>query len=334
MPFEVVLRRTGSCRFPNWLPWTNLFRLAFGEWWGYKRNPMAKVEAYLGVARAPFLLLPITLVASGAMAAYYAGKFSWLNTILALIGLIALHACVNAFNEVSDMKSGIDLRTQRTPFSGGSGTLPAGLLSTHKAYVFAVALALLGLAIGLYFLRFVGLAFLPILILGAVCVLAYANLFSHSGVGEIAAGVGLGLLPVMGSAMVQGVRLPVAAVAAGIPAFFMTFNLLLLNEFPDEMADRTGGRRHLVILMGRRGAALIYSAAALLTPLSIAVAVWIGSLPKETLIALLPSILLLMPLKWAFTSPAKPVSVGAMAANVIWNLLTNIALASALFWAA
>jgi len=294
---------------------------------------MSTIAGYLGVARAPFLLLPVTLVASGAMAGYYAGKFSWLHTVLSLIGLTALHASVNAFNEVSDMKTGIDLRTQRTPFSGGSGTLPSGRLSTQAAFVFAVAMALLGLGIGAYFLRSIGLALLPILLLGAVCVLAYANVLSHTGSGEIAAGLGLGMLPVMGAGMVQGGPLAAPAVAAGIPAFFMTFNLLLLNEFPDEVADRTGGRRHLVILLGRRGAAYVYAAAALLTPISIAAAVWAGCLPTTALLALLPSLLLVLPLKWAFKSPEGPVPIPAMTANVAWNLLTNLVMALG-FWLA
>ena len=87
---------------------------------------MSKLAAYAGVARAPFLLLPVTLVASGAAAAAYDDRASALATVLALIGLVALHAAVNAFNEASDMRSGIDLQTTRTPFSGGSGTLPVG----------------------------------------------------------------------------------------------------------------------------------------------------------------------------------------------------------------
>lgn len=295
---------------------------------------MNKFNAYLGVARGPFLLLSVTLVASGSMAAYYAGSFNWLHSLLAMIGLVALHASVNAFNEVSDMKSGIDLRTQRTPFSGGSGTLPSGKLRTQAAYAFAIAMALAGVLIGIYFLWRIGLVLLPILVLGAVCVLAYADILSHTSVGEIAAGLGLGLLPVMGAAIVQGKHLPAAAVAAAIPAFFMTFNLLLLNEFPDEMADRTGGRRNIVLLLGRQLAALVYSAAALLTPLSIAIAVWIRVLPSTTLFALIPSLLILPPLNWAFRSSAKPVPISAMAANVGWNLLTNTVVAITLLIAA
>jgi 1,4-dihydroxy-2-naphthoate octaprenyltransferase len=306
----------------------------FGASQEYKGTNMDKFNAYLGVARGPFLLLSVTLVASGAMAAYYAGSFSWFRALLAMVGLVALHASVDAFNEVSDMKSGIDLRTQRTPFSGGSGILPSGKLGTQAAYAFAIAMASAGVLIGIYFLWQIGPILLPILVLGAICVLAYADILSHTCIGEIAAGLGLGLLPVMGAAIVQGKHLPAAAVAAAIPAFFMTFNLLLLNEFPDEVADRTGGRRNLVILLGRRSAALVYSAAALLTPLSITIAVLMGALPAVTLFALLPSLLLLMPLNWAFRSSAKPVPIGAMTANVGWNLLTNTALAVTLLIAA
>ncbi len=288
---------------------------------------MTEVRAYLGVARAPFLLLSVTLVASGAAAGYYTGDFSWTRTLLALVGLVSLHASVDAFNEVSDMKTGIDLQTQRTPFSGGSGTLPAGLMKPQTARNFAIATALIGLAVGLFFLMRVGITFLPILVLGAACVLLYADILSRSGVGEIAAGLGLGLLPVMGAALVQGGRYPAAAVAAGIPAFLMTFNLLLLNEFPDEAADRTGGRRNLVIVLGRHGAALVYSAAAILTPISIAASVWVDLLPSICLIAMVPSLLVVLPLRWVFTGPQNPVPIPALGANVAWNLLTNIVMA-------
>ena len=90
---------------------------------------MSKLSAWAGVARAPFLLLPVTLVAAGVAAAAYDDRAFVLPSMLAMVGLVALHAAVNAFNEASDMLSGIDLRTVRTPFSGGSGTLPSGALS-------------------------------------------------------------------------------------------------------------------------------------------------------------------------------------------------------------
>ncbi len=292
------------------------------------------VDAVLGVARAPFLLLSVTLVACGAAAGAYTGAFSWFHTLLALVGLVCLHASVNALNEASDMRTGIDLRTSRTPFSGGSGTLPAGLLTPGQAQAFGLAMAGVGLAIGVYFLVHVGWTMLPIIVLGAISVLAYTEVLARIGLGEIFAGLGLGLLPVMGSAIVQGGRLGPAAVAAGIPAFLMTFNLLLLNEFPDEAADITGGRRNLVLALGRPAAALVYAIAAIATPVSIAVGVALGALPLIALAGILPSIALAGPLRWAFGHAEEPVPLPAMGANVIWNLATNSVLAIALFLAA
>jgi 1,4-dihydroxy-2-naphthoate octaprenyltransferase len=114
----------------------------------------------------------------------------------------------------------------------------------------------------------------------------------------------------------------------------MTFNLLLLNEFPDESADRGGGRKNLVILLGRRRAAIVYGMAALFTPLWILLAGLMGPFPPLALLAALPSLFLAGPLKWAFGNPGKEVPIPALGSNVIWNLATNAALGGSLFLAA
>jgi 1,4-dihydroxy-2-naphthoate octaprenyltransferase len=252
---------------------------------------------------------------------------------LALVGLVLLHAAVNALNEASDMTTGIDLRTTRTPFSGGSGTLPAGRLSVRATSVFAYACAATGGLIGGFFALRLGPLFALLMAVGAAAVLFYSDVFARAGVGELAAGLGLGALPVWGAAWVQGPP-GAAALWAGVPAFFMTLDLLLLNEFPDEEADRAGGRKNLVLLLGRKGAALVYAGAATLTPLAIVAAVAYRAFPLVALVAVVPSLLLLKPLVWAFGDTREPVPVPALAANVTWNLATNGVLALALATAA
>jgi len=291
---------------------------------------MPSLKAFAGVARVPFLLLPVTLVAVGAAAAACEGHFSWLHTILALIGLVSLHVAVNVLNEWSDMRTGIDLKTVRTPFSGGSGTLPSGAISSRATLLFGLAATSVGLGIGVWFLNWVGTPLVPIVVLGAVGVLGYTDFLARIGVGEVAAGLGLGGLPVIGTALVQDGVLGQAAIAAAVPATLMTFNLLLLNEFPDEEADRAGGRRNLVTLLGRRPAALVYAAAALLTPVSIVAAVALRVLPIVSLTAVLPSLLLVQPLRWAFGDVTRPVPIPALGGNVTWNLGTNSVLALSL----
>jgi 1,4-dihydroxy-2-naphthoate octaprenyltransferase len=295
---------------------------------------MPSTKAFAGVARAPFLLLPLTLVAVGAGGALLDGSFSWFATVLALIGLVALHMAVNSLNEWSDLRTGIDLATERTPFSGGSGTLPRGEMRPPTALAFGIGCSAVGLAIGIYFLTRIGSAMIPILVVGAVCVLAYTDVLARIGVGEVAAGVGLGGGPVVGTVLVNVGQISTAALAAGVPATLMTFNLLLLNEFPDELADRSGGRKNIVILFGRRTAAWIYAAAALGTPLWIVISVVAGWLPTSCLIAVAPSLLLAKPLRWVFGDPGEPVPVPALGANVTWNLATNTLLAASLIFAA
>lgn len=291
---------------------------------------MSDPKAFAGVARAPFLTLPVVLVAAGAAAAAYDGAFSWVRTIVAFVGLLSLHISANAFNEISDMRTGIDKNTERTPFSGGSGTLPSGAMSMSTATVFALVTGVIGLAIGVWFYTLVGWPLIPLMILGAIFVVGYTDVLAKMGIGELAAGLGLGGLPVAGVALVQGGGIGPAAIAAAIPATFMTFNLLLLNEFPDEAADREGGRKHLVIKLGRPKAAIVYAVAGLLTPISIVTSVVMDSLPMLAIAAIIPSLLLVKPLQWAFSAPNEPVPIPALGANVAWNHLTNVVLALAL----
>ncbi len=289
---------------------------------------MSKLAAYAGVAKAPFLTLPFALVAAGTAAAAYDDTAGVWATALALIGLLALHVAVNAFNEASDMKRGIDLHTVRTPFSGGSGVLPAGELTVRDAVIVGVAGSLVGLVVGIYFLWALGWwPFALLMVLGALAVLIYTDVFVRSGFGELFAGLGLGLLPVVGAALVQRNVIGPAAWAAGVPAFFMTFNLLLLNEFPDEQADRDGGRVNLILLFGRRAAAWIYTAAVAAVPVSILAAVALGALPAWALLAIVPTWFARGAVRWALTRPGDPVPLPAMAGNVIWNHATLATLA-------
>ncbi len=293
------------------------------------------VAGYAGVARVPFLLLPITLVAVGTAAAFYLGAPDWVHAGIALVGMLAVHVAVNALNEASDYRRGIDLKTERTPFSGGSGTLPAGRLTYGQALATGLVSSFVGVVIGIYFLTVVGWKLAPILVLGAIAVFAYTDVLARLYVGELFAGLGLGCLPVIGTTLVQtGGYEPIAIVAA-FPAFFMTFNLLFLNEFPDTGPDREGGRRNLVLLLGRRRAARLYCVLALMVPATLIAGVLLSWLPVWSLAALIPSLVLLpAPFRWALTAPETRVPIPALGANVIWNLTTNLVLAAALFVAA
>jgi 1,4-dihydroxy-2-naphthoate octaprenyltransferase len=249
---------------------------------------------------------------------------------MAGLGLIALHVAVNALNEMHDFTSGIDQHTTRTPFSGGSGTLPGRLLSARLAFFYSLAMAGAGIAIGIWFLVRIGWPLALIVGPGLVIVFSYTRWLLRIGLGEVCAGLGLGALPILGVSLVQDGRLgPASWFAAGI-ATAMTFNLLLLNEFPDEVADRAGGRRHLVIMLGRQAAGWIYIAAAALVVVVLLVSMGARVLPWSAGVALGPSLFLIPAARWIIRGAEQPVPTKVLGLNVAWNLATNGLLTMAL----
>src|SRR5712691_5231904 len=79
--------------------------------------------------RAPFLLLSLIFVSLGSAIAWVHGAFDPLVTVLTLVGVLSLHMSVNVLNDFFDYRSGIDIITIPTPFSGGSRILPSKELS-------------------------------------------------------------------------------------------------------------------------------------------------------------------------------------------------------------
>jgi 1,4-dihydroxy-2-naphthoate octaprenyltransferase len=250
---------------------------------------MSEPKQLLGPVRVPFLVLPPACVLLGASTAVWTqGSLDILYLVLAFVGAMAAHVSVNALNEYFDFRSGLDLRTQRTPFSGGSGTLPAKPEMARSALITGLGSLAITASIGLYFLNVWGLAILPLGLLGLAVIVAYTPRITHSPLlCLMAPGLGFGLLMVMGTDFaLSGDYTWTAFVASLVPTFLVS-DLLLLNQFPDAEADQTVGRRHYPIVVGRKASSVIYGALLLLTYLSIIVGVILGLLPIASLLGLL-----------------------------------------------
>jgi 1,4-dihydroxy-2-naphthoate octaprenyltransferase len=291
---------------------------------------MNELKYLLGPMRLPFVILTPACVLLGlGTAVWTSGRVNVLHVILALIGAICAHISVNAFNEYFDFRSGLDSRTERTPFSGGSGTLPAQPGLARQALGTAlVAFAITGL-IGITFLWIRGLSLLPLGILGLLTIAAYTAWLARSPLlCLIAPGIGFGLLMVMGTDFVLSGQYSWTAFIASLVPFFLVSDLLLLNQFPDVEADRSVGRRHFPITIGRKASSLIYGAFLLAAYLAIALGVYLGYLPTMGLLGLITIVI------------AAPTSFGAyryaedthklipyMGLNVIINILTPLLVA-------
>lgn len=238
--------------------------------------------------RVPFLLLTPCCVALGLAAAAWSGHM--VDAPLAavvLAGALAAHVAVNMLNEWSDFRTGVDARTVRTPFSGGSGSL----LADPQAAPWVLAGGLLALALtmatGLWLLARSGPALLPLGLLGLALAAGYTPWITRQPLAcLLAPGVGIGGLMVAGTAMaVAGRNVPSAWMAALAPVAQVS-GLLLLNQFPDVDADRAAGRRHIPLLWGRPVAARLFAALTGLAYVAIAAGAASGATPPGTLLGL------------------------------------------------
>lgn len=240
--------------------------------------------------RPQFLLLTPAAFSVGIAAAVYQGYFNGLHLILALIGSILAHITVNVLNDYVDYIRGTDKLTQRTPFSGGSGLLPQGLLKPQDALKLGVGALLLGLLIGAYFI-FKYPILLPIVLLAALTAVAYTPYFTRIYITELFPGLGFGPLLIIGAFITQlppdAAYIPSQAIWASIPVAILVTNLLWVNEIPDYEADLRTGRRHGVILLGKRKAAVFYVLFLVLAYLFIIIPVVMGILPALALLGLL-----------------------------------------------
>jgi len=244
------------------------------------------LKAWLLLPRFQFLPLTVILVSLGTGVAAYDGSFHLGYFILAMFGSILVHITVNVINDYHDYVDGIDLNTQRTPFSGGSGVLPSNLLKPRQAFWFATISLLIAMAIGGYFCFAKGWWLLPLLLVAGFSAYFYNVTLSRWWVGELFAGFNFGPLLVLGSYFVQTGGYSWEALVASLAPGILTSNLLLLNEFPDREADRKGGRRHLVISPGKKDASYLFVILLAASYLCILVGVLTKMMPVVTLIGL------------------------------------------------
>jgi 1,4-dihydroxy-2-naphthoate octaprenyltransferase len=250
---------------------------------------MNQLKPLLGPMRLPFLILtPACVLLGVGTAVWTSGHVNFFYLALIFIGAVCAHISVNAFNEYFDFKSGLDSQTTRTPFSGGSGTLPARPDLARPALNIAwIALAIASL-IGVYFLVVRGPALLPLGLLGMFVIITYTTWWTHNPLlCLLAPGLGFGPLMVMGTDFVLTGRYSWIAFVASLLPFFLVNNLLLLNQFPDVEVDQSIGRKHLPIVMGRRTSSLIYGAFLSLAYLALLSGAYLHYLPQASLLGLL-----------------------------------------------
>jgi 1,4-dihydroxy-2-naphthoate polyprenyltransferase len=281
----------------------------------------------LGVMRLPFLILGPACVFLGLCAAVFSkGSVNVLYAVLAFIGAIAAHISVNALNEYDDIKSGLDFKTSPTPFSGGSGVLKEMPSKAYYALYTGLITALIVVGIGVFFFTHRGWPIVVIGLLGMLIISTYTPLLNRNPLlCLLAPGLGFGTLMVIGTYFVLTGHFSSGSTLSSFIPFFLVSNLLLLNQFPDAEADKTVGRRHYPITIGKKASAVIYVSFLAATYATIILGVALQLMPIWSLLGLVTLIFAIPAALGALKNAEDlPKLIPSLGQNVLVNILTPI----------
>ncbi|HZB00458.1 MAG TPA: prenyltransferase, partial [Nitrososphaera sp.] len=216
------------------------------------------LSIWLRAIRIRFLLASVIAVSNGLAIAYW--KYANIDPLYALltyVGVVFLHASVDLLNDYWDHKRGIDSVTKRTKFSGGTGVLPENLLTPRAVYIAGIIFLILGASIGAYFVAIRGITIAVILGFAVVAIYFYSTRIVNAGLGELFVAI-KGAMIVLGTFYVQNAVLAPDALYVGVIVGILSATVLFINSFPDYEADRSKGRRTLVIMLGRKTASALF----------------------------------------------------------------------------
>jgi len=219
---------------------------------------LSTLSTWLRVIRVRFLLASVIAVSVGLAISWW--QFSTIDVLhaaLTMIGVLALHASVDLLNDYWDFKRGIDTATKRTKMSGGTGVLPEGLLEPKTVYRAGVAFLIIGAIIGSYFVIIDGIIIGAILGFAILSIYFYSTKIVDSGLAEIFVTI-KGTMIVLGTFFIQTSEISVSPILGGIVVGILSSLVLFIVSFPDYEADKSKGRKTLVIATGKQKATTIF----------------------------------------------------------------------------
>jgi len=215
------------------------------------------LSSWFRVIRVKFLLASVIAVCLGLAINWWQNQTMDITYgILTFVGVLALHASVDLLNDYWDFKRHIDTKTQRTKFSGGTGVLPEGLLKPNDVYKAGMIFLIIGSVVGGYFIFEKGITIAIILAFAIISIYFYSTRIVDSGLGEIFVAI-KGIMIVLGTFFVQTSHITAEPVLGGIVVGVLSSLVLFVNSFPDFDADKAGGRKTLVIILGKKKAASV-----------------------------------------------------------------------------
>lgn len=216
------------------------------------------LSVWLRVIRVRFLLASVIAVSVGlAINWWHNSTVDIFAASLTMGGVMALHASVDLLNDYWDFKRGIDTATKRTKMSGGTGVLPEGLLKPKQVYRAGIGFLILGSIIGAYFVITDGIIIAAILGFAILSIYFYSTKIVDSGLAEVFVAI-KGSMIVLGTFFIQSSQITIDSIMAGIVVGVLSSIVLFITSFPDYDADKSKGRKTLVISIGKQKASSFF----------------------------------------------------------------------------
>jgi 1,4-dihydroxy-2-naphthoate octaprenyltransferase len=257
-----------------------------GEREGVRARLGRRLGAWVEITRPfSFTASTVPVAAAGALAALD-GRLHWPLFLGALIAALLLHVGTNVTNEIYDVRKGIDSITSPR----ASHALLKGRLGEREAFALAAVAFAAGAAVGLWLVAARGWPVAVLGLLGLIGGFGYTAPpleYKFHALGPPLVFLLMGPLMVVGAYYVSSGAWSWDALLVSLPVGLLVTAILHGNEWRDVSEDARAGISTLSIRTGRRAAHALYLALVIGAYLVLSLAVAVGALPAQSLLAML-----------------------------------------------
>ena len=246
--------------------------------------------AWWRLSRIPFLSVGVLPLILGFISAWRRGYKGPLELYLIATAAVVLIMWMTYYlGEWNDLE-GDRINRDFNRFSGGSRILVEGVIPARVSFLLGYG-CFAGAILLVFYIYLQYLRDPRSLLLGGVGIFFgffYSNRpirWSYHGLGEILIGFCYGWLPIAAGFFLLTGFFSGQVFLLSIPVGLSIFNVILINEFPDEEADRSVGKKNLVVRFGKERMGDLYVGLSILAGFSFAKMIWgVGQTPCWLLI--------------------------------------------------
>ncbi len=233
-------------------------------------NIKERMWGWFVLSRPPFQTVGILPFVLGTLLAWkIEHAFDGTIFLLGISAVILIMLSTYYTGEYSDYKEdAISKKIYKSRFAGGTGVIPSGIIPRQPliwvALLTIITAGLIGIILQFFFKT--GPYTIPLGAIGLFSGFFYSTRpirFVERGVGELLIGLCYGWLPIAVAFYIQAGHIAPIIHWMGLPVGFTIFNVILLNEFHDYIADKTVGKKNMLVRLGIKRGAAIYALASI-----------------------------------------------------------------------